>query len=905
MFGLDWIAANGWASETGTAAESTPSVTRLATLGVGDGIPYASLNQKPGREIIMRVAANLIVTCCLVFGLSAWVAAANEPLRTPGDRPVDIEHIRLDLEVFLEEQRIAGTASLDFTALRKIAALNLDAVDFEVGNVFVEKFGGGGERTRATYENTGTTLGVTFPEPLEKGATRRIVVEYKVRNPKAGLHFFKPSESEPEVRLMVWSQGEPIQNRYWIPCLDHPNERQTTEIFCTAANGFEVISNGKLISREPLPDGRRTRFHWKQAKPHVAYLVTLVVGKFDTAEEKWRGRPVTYYAPPGRGKDISGTFGRTLEMLDFFTEKFGVEYPWEKYAQVVVEQFTSGGMENTSATTLVDTVMHDERALIDSTPDWLIAHELAHQWWGNLVTCKDWSHLWLNEGFASYSEILWAEHKLGRDEAHYELMKDHRRARTGAALTRPIVDRRYVDPGAMFDERSYPKGAWTLHMLRHRVGDAEFLTALKRFATAYAYRTAESSDLRIIFEDLTGVALERFFHDWTERAGHPAVNIASSYSPQDKLMKIVIRQTQETEPFEFPLTIELLTGGTPMVLNPLVNQKEMTLFVPVPNRPVGVRVDPEFTLLADLTEDKPNDWWQHQLLQAGSIWERIRATEHLGKSTQPADREWLIKSLTTDPFYGVRVEAATALGKSRDDISRDALIAALGQESAYVRRAAAEALAAWVHDGKVLAALKKAASAGDKSYYVEAALVESIARVQGTPTVESIKYALDLPSHRECIRQAALQGLALSREKEALDLLIEWTKRGKPRDCRRTALRCLGTYFSQNEVPTADTQRVVELLISNIQNEGPAVREGSAEAFRELGQAGRPSIDLLTSLSQHDPNRRVRAAARLAVEKLKSNAPSNEELSRLRNLVDELRKERQTLEERLLRLEAK
>jgi aminopeptidase N len=200
------------------------------------------------------------------------------------------------------------------------------------------------------------------------------------------------------VPLTVWSQGEPITNRHWIPARSS-DEKQTSEMFVTVADGF-TSSQRRLVAKKPNAD-KSVTFHWKQEQPHVSYLITLVVGQFDIVEEKWKDLPVLYYVPKGRKEEIARTFGRTREMLDLFSRKFGIDYPWEKYAQVVVEQFTAGGMENTSATTLHDRVLHDERSMLDHSPDGLIAHELAHQWWGDLVTCRDWSHLWLNEGFAS------------------------------------------------------------------------------------------------------------------------------------------------------------------------------------------------------------------------------------------------------------------------------------------------------------------------------------------------------------------------------------------------------------------------------------------------------------------------------------------------------------------------
>ncbi|MBE85273.1 MAG: peptidase M1, partial [Gemmatimonadetes bacterium] len=536
-----------------------------------------------------RSAFSLILTFAVLLGAKTS-AFTEDALRTAASRPVDILHIRLDLDVQLKAKTVAGSATIDFVAIQPTRTLSLNAVGHEVSLVKVV-----GKKTgKVSFENSGETIDIDLGRTLSRGEKGRVQIDYRVRDPKAGLYFFQPSKAEPDVPLTVWSQGEPTANRHWFPCLDNPNERQTTELLATVDDGFEVLSNGSLESKKKLENGR-VKFHWKQAKPHVAYLVTLVVGEFEIGRTEWRGRPVTYYVHKNRAADIERTFRNTSKMLDFFSERFGIEYPWEKYAQVVVEQFMWGGMENTSATTLYPATMHDERALIDGNPDWLIAHELGHQWWGDLVTCKDWSHLWLNEGFATYCETLWAEHYKGKDERDYLLYNESKQARSGSALTRPVVDRRYPDPSTMFDSRAYPKGGWILHMLRSQLGDDDFFRGIQRYGTVYAYQTVETNDLRQVFEKLYGVSLERFFYDWTQRPGHPTLLVKSSYSAKEKQMKLEVKQTQKADPFHIPLRIELTMPGDekPVVLERLMTDREFTSYLPVQKRPTLVRVDPE------------------------------------------------------------------------------------------------------------------------------------------------------------------------------------------------------------------------------------------------------------------------------------------------------------------------
>ncbi len=841
----------------------------------------------------------------IVMAAAGWTWGDDAPLRFTADRPVDLQHLKLELDVFPADKRIAGTATLDFKPLRPIRSLVLNAVGHEILAVRSEN-AAGKDRAALKYEYSGEELTIQFPATIPRGELHRVAIEYRVREPKAGLHFFQPTDADPKIPLMVWSQGEPITNRYWFPCCDHPNERQSTELIATVETGLEVLSNGSLVSREALPDGKKMRFHWKQEQSHAAYLVTLVVGKFTIAKEDWRGRPVLFYVPPDRAADTQATFGRTREMLDYFSDRFGIEYPWAKYAQIVVEQFVAGGMENTSATTLYDQVLHDKRALLDDSPDWIIAHELGHQWWGDLVTCKDWANLWLNEGFATYCEILWAEHKLGREERDLRLYEKARLARGGTTRTRPVVDRHYDDPGSLFDERAYPKGAWVLHMLRSRLGDDDFFELLKRYGVGFAFNTVETSDLRQVAEHLTGRSLERFFYDWTDRPGHPVLHVATSHVPDDKLVKIVLRQDHKGGPFELPVKLELVCPDHPPVpVSTLLNETERTLFVPVPVRPELIRVDPDFTLLAEIHEDKADDWWKKQAQAAPTVAERLRAIEHFADSQQPADRELLIQVLTTDRFHGVRSEAAKALGQTGGPAARDALVAGLGQTEPKVRRACADALAKFPDDKSVEQALTAAIARGDASYFVEAAVLGALAKVQHPVAAAPFLAALKQDSHADVIRQAALRGLALCDGAEPFEVLMQRTKRGHSRNARREAIRGLATHLLRSDAPPARTVQAVELCTTFLQGEVSAIRSAAIESLRDLGKSARPSLELLTALAAHDPDRRVRTAARAAVERMQTETPPAEELLRLRTQVDELRKKNESLETRLLKIEAR
>jgi aminopeptidase N len=814
--------------------------------------------------------------------------------------------MRLDLRVDLPHKTVEAQSTLEIRSLRPLASIALDAVDFEVKAVRIAGHDDKAEKA-PSFSHDGQKLVIDLDPAWPAGREATLHIDYRVRDPKDGLFFFGPSEADPDVPLTVWSQGESITNRYWFPCLDHPNQRQSTELVVTVADGFEALSNGKLVERTANPD-RTVTFHWKQDQPHPAYLVTLVVGKFEVVREQWHDIPVLYYVPKGRKEEVARTFGRTREMLDFFSRRFGVEYPWDKYAQVVVEQFTAGGMENTSATTLTDRVLHDERSLLDGSPDSLIAHELAHQWWGDLLTCRDWAHIWLNEGFASYAEALWAEHDKGADEYAYTMLQKARGAISGGK-DRPIVDRRYAFPDAMFDSRAYPKGAWVLHMLRQQLGDDVFFKCLQRYATDHRLQSVETSDLRKSIEKETGRSMERFFYDWTERPGNPVLEVTTEYLPETKLERVVVKQTQATEAFQFPLTLRFqVTEGVngqasaarkQVVQDVDVTEKEHTVYVPLPARPVLVEVDPHQALLAEIKENKGRELWLAQLSEAADVAPRVRAVQHFGESKNLPDREALARALTAEKFWGVRVEIATALAQSGGEVCRDALLRGLKDPDARVRRACTEQLGKFPRDPAVAGAIKEVLQKGDPAYDVEAAALSAYAQVQQPDTVAVLVPWLARPSHNEVLRTAALEGLGESRDLSCLDVLLGWTKRGKPRNCRVAALTALARLALTGNPSDEQRQRSVTAAAACLDGEGPPVRRAAVAALRDLGRSAAPTLPELEAIRLHDPNARIRELAQKAVEQIRSNQPAPVELTRLREELDRLEQGQEKLQDQV------
>ena len=847
------------------------------------------------RRLLFAPALLAILVLAGSFGRTQ---PSTEPLRTTGDRPVEMRHLRLDLKVDLPGKAVEGRATLSFTAPHARSSVTLDADNFEVKKV--ELVQAKGERKSVPFTHEKAKLVLNFDPPLAAGSAADLVIDYRIREPKRGLSFFGPSKSEPEVPLTVWSQGEPVDARAWLPCFDRPDIRQSTELVVTVAEGNEVLSNGSLLGRKSDPAAKTVTFHWRQDEPHPAYLMTLVVGPFAIVEDKWRGKPVLYYVPPARKGDAMRTFSRTPEMMELFSQKFGVDYPWPKYAQVVAEQF-GGGMENTSATTLDDCLL-DARAALDEDSDGLISHELGHQWWGDLVTCRDWAHLWLNEGFASYCECIWAEHHEGADEYSLEIWRKARSAR--ATVDRPVVDRRYPSPDSMFDNRAYPKGAFILHMLRQKLGDAVFYAGLKRYLTDNRLRSVETVDFRRAMEQVSGRDLEHFFYDWTERPGHPKLTVATTYDAAAKQVRVTVKQTQTGEPFRFPLTIRLQGAKDQEArsIEERIDDRAHTFQLPSDTRPLCVEIDPGQGVLAEITEDKDRDWWVWQLSGGSTASSRVIAAEHFGKSKMAADREALVAALGKERTVGVATEIMNALAQSGGDTCRDALLGELKASDPKRRRAAAQSLERFGKDELIAAAALKLLTAGDPSLGVEAAALAIYGKQQRQDAVKVLTPWLDKPSNHERLRTAALRALADTGDVAALTPLLAWTEPGKPVSCRQTAISAIGRLVKEVALTDSERERAVRALTAVVTEKGSRARRSAISTLEFIGPSARAALKELDEVAAHDSVEDIAKAAKKAATAIRTPSESKE-LKQLREELDRLKKGQEELRKRLEKYE--
>lgn len=840
------------------------------------------------------------------------------PFRLPGDperfgrpRPFNIEHLRVELRLDILARKITATATLDVTQRDpETRTLLLDASGFEIESVTVTS---SADRRPVTipYRYDGDHIHVPLG-PLSHGERAAVTVKYSVE-PRRGLYFLFPDEHHPDRPYQVWSQCQDEDAHYWIPCHDFPNMKMSTEFIVTAPEGWTVISNGKLLDRSRT-EGRHgadparigatgpgeERWHWYQEEPHAVYLITLVAGNFREIVADLPFLPVRYYVDPGREDDGRRSFGRTPEMIEHFSQLIGVPFPWAKYYQVVVHDFIFGGMENTSATTMTDRILLDERAAIDNTADEIVAHELAHQWFGDLVTCRDWSHAWLNEGFATFFEHLDWEKKGGKDAYLYSL-KEHADAyfaEDEGRYRRPIVCNTYASPIDLFDRHLYEKGGWVLHMLRAELGDRLFFAGVKRYLERHRGGLVETRDLIRAMEDESGRSLESFFEQWVFKAGYPEIEIEAAHETDHGALTVTVRQKQTVDAvtplFKLAIALEVVTdqGTERHTLD--VSEAAQVFTLRAPHPPRRVVIDPEGTILMKLSQRLPRDWLLDALEKDDRAVVRWRAAQALARRTETAVIEALARTVRTDPFWGVAAEAAHALGEMRSDRAYQALASLVNVEHPKVRRAVVRALGEFRTE-KCAKLLTSLLEKGDASVLVEAELARSAGRTRQALVYDTLVLALGRTSWRDTVRIGAIDGLAKLRDERALPLIDTFAEERHPVGTRRAAVAALAEF---GEGKRTVRERLEQLL------EGKDDPYFLPEVLRALVKLKDPAaIGPIAKLLERSLDGRVRRHAREALRDLRQKEHPDE-VKRLADAFDRLRDEHQALRDELARIKA-
>lgn len=767
-----------------------------------------------------------------------------------------IEKMKLQVEPDLEKHMVSCSQELEIRAINDIDSIQLDAVELKITSIINKE-----SQVKLDYDTSQDKLNIKLGRELKEQETLAILISYTAE-PKKGFYFITPDKDYPHKRYEAWTQGQSTEARHWYPSLDHPQARFPTEIFVTVPSGYKVISNGVLNGREWRADGKET-FHWSEPIPHPAYLTSIVIGKYADAKID----NLYYYVPEDRKEDVERSFGRTMKIKRFIESYLETPYPYVKYSQVTVQDFVAQGMENASCTTLTVDTLHDEKAHLDFTSDKLVAHELAHQWFGDLVTCRDWQHIWLNEGFATYFEALYWQHAYGYDEFQYFVLQiaygyfDE----VSNRYCRPIVTKVYKHPDNLFDAHSYEKGACVVHMLKIHIGENYFRRSLNKYLQRFYNKAVETDDLRKIFEEESGKSLQQFFDQWIYRKGHPVLRV--EFSAVKNIAKIKIEQIQDGELFEFPLDLKLVfRDGSEKIESLNVKDREKIFCFTIDDRQLDwFSIDPELKILKTVAFKVSKQMLMSQLKKGKTIVERIEAAQALKHYAANDVADSLKETILTDHFWGVAVEAAKTLGSLRTARSFDALKMCLAQVNEPKTRIAIVAALGGFRKKELLELLTPVLW-NDKSYFVQSQAAAAIGKTRQKKAIPLLKEAANTSTFLDVVSQGAIAGLKeFAGDKEIAGLLVEKSSRGNHNKVREAATLALAKFVDGNPL-------VFDQLKKLLNDKWFKVRANACRAFADA--QSRKAIPYLISVSENDIDAGVRRTAEESVATIRAGRVS-------------------------------
>jgi len=834
-------------------------------------------------------------TFIMVVGLivASYGLADSDPPHYAPDRKVDITHVRIDVTPNFKERTVAGVVTIEFTPIaRPLEEIRLSAIDLNIYRVWASV-------GMAGWTTTDENLTVTFEPAVEPGRPVVLNVLYDAQ-PEQGLYFRTPELGYSAEDMHLFSQGESHEAPYWYPNYDYPNERFSSEVICHVPPDMTVVSNGRLLGEKADPNTGLKAVHWRQDKPHVNYLIALAAGRFKRIESRYKDIPLAFYTPASQIDLAARSLEGTDDMIGFFEKETGTPYPWDKYYQVVAEDFTAHGMENTSLTILTtNTLFTPETENLD-TSTMLVAHELAHQWFGDFVTCKDWANVWLNEGFATYYENLYQGHRFGQADFLYNMVQDTRRIFANSESTRPIFDRNYRSEGEQFDYRAYQKGGWVVHMLRAQLGDAPFRRCVQTYLQRYGLGTVTTEDLRAVAEEVSGQSLDRFFDQWVFGGGYPRLKITYAWSDKTRLARLSVNQTQAEDDkgkvFHLPTKVRFVVTGKRIDQDLSIDQGQQDFYFPLASEPNIVRFDPEYTVLAEVTFDLPKAMLYQQLADGNDVIGQVLAIKALSKETDKKTVGRLKEVLNGAAFYGVRCEAANALQEIHTDEALDALAGSLNQLDALARDAVVDALSGFYRPAAM--ATLKTVIEKEKNPMIVATALRGLGIYADAEVQSLVRRYLDSESFRNRLVDAAVNAIRrLGDPAFAPDLerLIRQRQDQLTTHGLSNALDTLAS-ISQDMQDKTEVRKTITPFVT--------ARKQAIQfaAIRALGTLRDPqAIGVLETYTQSGDKRdRLAETAQRSIESLRKEKPIvADEVVELRKTVDDLRKDNKKLQEQV------
>jgi aminopeptidase N len=808
--------------------------------------------------------------------------APQATIHTPHIRTYHVRHLKLEFTIDAAAHAARGVVTHYLTPLQD----GLAVVSFDMGsNLKVENCKVNDVDT--AFKHEGELLTISPAQPLSMAKETTVEIRYAMESAKGrgggangagGFTWIDPNPSNPDRTAGFWTQGETQTNHKWVPCYDYPNDKCTSETHTTVPDNWTVIGNGAELPATSDAQNHTKTYHWVMKQPHSTYLLSLAGGEMDVQKDQWAGVPLYYAVPKGMGKLIPTSFGHTPDMLAFFSRRFGYKYPWSKYAQVCAFDFP-GGMENVSATTLGTPpgVMIDARSNRRGT-DSLISHELGHQWFGDLVTCSDWGDVWLNEGFATFCEMLYTEHLDGKDAYEQDRM-----GALGGFLAesrrykRSLSTNLYTVGDAMFGSgHTYSRGGLTLHMLRRELGDNVFFGGLSRYLKANAYKPVATSDLIKSLSETAGHDLAPWFDQWVFKPGHPIVDWSWSYDDAGKYTVLHLKQTQDTSEgtpiYSTPLHVAILlpvgSHGKVPVLETVVtlDKAEQEIRIPGSIKPESVIIDPRHDLLMETKGPGPSDAeLPAQLRFAPSYQERLRAARRLGageKGRDDATVKMLADALTTESSDIAAAGILNVLADTKKESLRSVFRAQTASRQPLRRAAALAALGVLPAAPEDVTLLRQVAMSDTESYTLVENALRGLSHMDAAANLDVFQHQVDAQSTRDRLANTVVSLLADAKLDAGVPVLLKAAAPGRNAFLRRSAIRAIGTLAPQNpDVHTA--------LIAASKSEGQTyVQTAAIDALKDRKDMA--ALDTLRDLAANAKDSSVRSSAQDAVTELSS-----------------------------------
>lgn len=761
----------------------------------------------------LGVSASL----CLSFFTPAHAQMfGNEPIER--QRTYDVQHIKIEVKLDLEKKTVEGTTTTSIVPLYDtLTMFKVDAVGMNIRKImffsipknptpFAKSF-------KYNYDNKELTI---F---LDRKYTTRdtivYIVNYSTTDPEKGIYFVQPDSLFPNKRYEVWTQGEGEDNRYWFPCYDYPNDKATTETYITVGKQYTTLSNGQLVETKDNPDGTKT-CHWVLNHPHSSYLVMLAAGEYDIIRDSYLDIPVNTYVPTGKISMADSALYLSADIIKFFSESIGFKYPWGHFGQVGVQDFIYGGMENTGAIVYYDGIYHDDRAAIDYTARGLIAHEMAHMWWGDVVTCRNWNEIWLNESFATYFDALYTEHHLGKDEFDYQNM----RSGDAAVTADSTVARKPIYARDGLGVNTYNKGSIVLNMLRNQLGKDNFWKAMNLYITKHQFTPVGTQNLvDAVNQTMDNPLLDQtppdykwFFDEWIYKAGQPEYKVSYDYDDNTKTLKLTASQIQRLDSssvFKTPVEVEIITDGSRKSEKIVPMNYPQTYSYTLDSKPLNVIFNKGNKVLCRVYFHKPKEDWLYQLEKSEDAIDRLTAIKGLREFLNDESIiDALGDALRYDKFWGVRNDVASMLGKSNSKLAAEILMQYYSKENdSRIKRTILLSLGDLKQhcpacvDSRVLLDFILSNINGERSYYTIADGITSIARFAAKDKIyDIVSPFLGMDSHFDIIRRRAILALDSTYDKRSLDVFLKYSVNGFYASVRNTALNNLHLYLNEPAV---------------------------------------------------------------------------------------------------------